>query len=97
MAKIVLNDELTYNISQFNRYVNLLDGTMQITGSFTIVNGQFSTLLETLKELTITSLKILNDQDIKIYELTDLNAQVNTIDETLVTNSMETHISLLFR
>lgn len=96
MAKIVLNNELTYNISQFNRYVNLLDGGMQITGSFTIVNGQFSTLLETLKELTITSLKILNDQDIKIYELTDLNAQVNTIDETLVTNSMETHISLLF-
>lgn len=96
MAKIVLNDELTYNISQFNRYVNLLDGTMQITGSFTIVNGQFSTLLETLRELTITSLKILNDQDIKIYELTNLNAQVNTIDETLVTNAMETHVSLLF-
>ena len=96
MAKIVLNDELTYNITDFNRFINLLDGTMQIVSNFTIANNTFTALMDTLKDLTVTSLKILNDQDSNIYELTDISAHVKTIDETLVQNAIQTHVTLNF-
>lgn len=96
MSRIVFNDEKSFDIVDFTRFADLTNDTIQVTASCTVENGNFDNLVDQLQGLDISSLKIVNDNDVVIYHLTDINAHITLVDETLMINEMQTRINIIF-
>lgn len=91
MNYIKLND-MQMQVISFNRYVNFNNGVMSGSCNCQVVTSDLSGLQE-LGTTPVTSIQIIHDDQI-IYNLTDIETHVASINETLVEDHID--ISLTF-
>lgn len=94
MTKIKLNNT-EYQIDSYNRTTNIMDGNINSTAYVNLVNGD-ATALNALLGTTITSIEITVDSD-KIYELTSINATVESVNEYLAGDRMSYNLNITFK
>lgn len=93
MFKLILNNTIELDINSFGRTTNFNSDNMYSQG-YIVTNSNASSLYSLAGE-KITSLAIKKDDEI-IYNLIDIDAKINSIDETLGLEQMTTNINIIF-
>lgn len=91
MNYIKLND-MQMQVISFNRYVNFNNGAMSGSCSCQVVTSDLSGLQE-LGTTLVTSIQIIHEDQV-IYNLTDIETRITSINESLVEDHID--ISLTF-
>jgi cob(I)alamin adenosyltransferase len=94
MTKIKLNN-YECEIDSYSRTTNISDGNINGSGYINVLNGDVDEL-NALLGTTITSIEIYVDER-KIYELHDIDAEVNTLNEYLSGDKMAYNLNLTFK
>lgn len=94
MTKIKLNNS-EYQIESYNRTTNISDNNITSTAYLNLSSGE-AVNLNSLLGTTINSIEIDVD-DIKIYELTNINAKVDSVNEYLSGNRMSYNVNITFK
>lgn len=94
MTKIKLNN-FEYQIDSYSRNTSIMDGNITSTAYMSLVNGD-AVSLNNLFGVTITSIDITVDGN-KIYELVDINAKVDSINEFLSGDRMGYNMNISFQ
>ena len=94
MNKIVLNTA-EFEIDTFNKSTNYSEGNITSTGYMSVFTTNISEL-NTLAKETITSLKIYHDETL-IYNLENINAHIDNINEFLSGDHMSINITMTFK
>ena len=93
MNKIILND-VEFEIESYNKNTYFAGDTINSNASCSLANANVNAL-NTLAQTTITVLQIQHD-DNTIYELENIHAHINSINEYLSGDKMNVNISLTF-
>ena len=93
MNKIVLNNT-EFEVESFNKTTNFSGGMVSGTGYVSILGNVAATLTELAAEL-ITSIKIYHDNNL-IYSLEDIHCKIDSLNEYLAGDRMNTSINLTF-
>ena len=83
-TSIKLNNNYTFAIDSFSRNTSVQDGKL-VSNAYVIMKNPVTEDIETLRGLAlyaITSLKLIYEEE-EIYELSDLDAHITSIDESL--------------
>lgn len=94
MTKIKLNN-YECEIDSYSRNTNISDGNINSSSYVNVLNGNVDEL-NALLGTTITSIEIYIDND-KIYELHNINAEVNSLNEYLSGDRMTYNLNLTFK
>lgn len=94
MTKIKLNNS-EYQIESYNRTTNISDNNITSTAYLNLSSGE-AVNLNSLLGTTINSIEIDVD-DVKIYELTNINAKVDSVNEYLSGNRMSYNVNITFK
>lgn len=81
---IKLNNNYTFAINSFSRNTSVQDGKL-VSSAYVTLKDPVTTDIETLRGIAlyaITSLKLIYKEE-EIYELSDLDAHITSIDESL--------------
>ena len=83
-TSIKLNNNYTFAIDSFSRNTLVQDGKL-VSNAYVTLKDPVTTDIETLRGIAlyaITSLKLIHEEE-EIYELSDLDAHITSIDESL--------------
>ena len=94
MIKIKLNN-YECEINSYNRNTSIMEDNISSNANITVINGEAEEL-NALLGTDIESIEITIDED-KIYDLKNLNAEINTINEYLSGDSMIYNIGIIFK
>lgn len=94
MTKIKLNN-YEYEIDNYNRTTNVIDGNISSSAYVNIIEGNTSTL-NALLGTVVTDIEISVDEQ-KIYELHNIDAEITSLNEFLSGNRMSYNFNLIFR
>lgn len=95
MNTILFNNEALYRVDSFNKTTNFSSESVSSSGYISLRMLADSPDLNTLAEDTITSIKILHDEDI-IYNSQNLNGHITSISEFLNGDRVDITINLVF-
>lgn len=93
MTQIKLNDYVC-EIDSYNRNTTISGGVLSSNGYINLVNGNASELNELLGT-PVTDIEITVDNE-KIYELHDIDAEINSMNEYLSGNRMAYNLNIVF-
>lgn len=95
MATIILN-ETSFALNTFNRNTNFSNDSINSYAYFSINYDNSAEALYELGESTITSIVIKNSMNETIYELNNINAKINSIDENLNGEEIYVNVNIQF-
>lgn len=93
MNLLVLNDT-TFEVVSYNKNTYFNGETIESTANFSLAGANASDLNELAQE-PITSIQITHDGN-TIYELTELNAKIESINEYLSGDHMDVNATIRF-
>ena len=93
MVKIKLNEE-EFEITSFNKLTYFYEDGIKSNGNCNIKAYDEETIADLSQEV-ITTLKIYKDNEL-IYNLENINAHIEYVNETLVNDDMTTTLNLTF-
>lgn len=93
MNKIKLNNT-EFIVEGYNKNTYFNGETVTSSGTCNIITDNMSSV-ESLADNTITSIQIIHDDEL-IYNLTNINARIESINEYLNTDHMSININLIF-
>ena len=94
MITIKLND-YECQIDNYNRNTSISEGNFSSNGYASIVNGDVNEL-NALLGTSITSIEIYSNEE-KIYDLKNISAEINSINEYLSGERIAYNVSMIFR
>ena len=98
MITLVLNNqaEAAMEISNYNRNTTFEQGSLNSVAYFTVIgDGNTANLLQEIGGTGITSIEILNGED-SIYQLSELEAHITTINEYLDGDHITVNVNITF-
>lgn len=94
MNVIKFNNTKEYEVSGYSKNTNINNNEKNSDANCTLITNDTSSVLE-LAEEPITSIKIYSSDNL-IYELSEINANINQINEFLNGTHMEVNLYMTF-
>ena len=94
MSKIILNNE-EFNLSSYNKNTYYTGEVISSTGSCQLTDADIDTL-NTMAQGKITSIQIVNDNNQTVYDLNDIDAKIDSINEYYSGMSMSITLNMTF-
>lgn len=97
MNTIIFNNENSFQVESYSKTTNFDGVNVYSNATATLVSyGADSNALNGMVNQTITSIKIVSNGN-TIYEITDLNVEINSITEYLSGDHMSINLNMIFK